>query len=427
MGQRFIAQSRYWRKDLVCRSACPKGGVQNLLFGPNGLIIHLQMTAITATTTDFKTMEDLLSADGIEIKVPKVGDVLEGTILSAGKNEVVIDIEGYGLGVVRGRELYDESVRLSTIKVGDKVFASVQEPENKDGNIEMSFRQAGQERVWSTLTDRMKTKEIIKTKILEANKGGLMVEVNGVIGFLPVSQLASEHYPRVEDGDKNKILEVLKSYVGSTFDVQIITADAHEEKLIVSEKAVNEDEMRGRISKLPIGTVVEGEVSGIVDFGIFLKFGTGLEGLVHISELAWSRIEHPKDLFKVGQKVKAQIISIERDRISLSIKRLQEDPWVESIKKFQVGQIVKGKINKIMSYGAFVELEPNIYGLVHSVELSTDEVKDPADVVKIGDEKEFKIISIEPQEHRLGLSLRALTAPPAAAPVTAEPQAEPAK
>ncbi len=384
------------------------------------------MTVNTATTTDFKTMQDLLAAEGIEIKVPKVGDVLEGTILSAGKNEVVIDIEGYGLGVVRGRELYDESVRLSTIKVGDKVFASVLEPENKDGNIEMSFRQAGQERVWQTLSDRMKTKEIIKTKILEANKGGLMVEVNGVIGFLPVSQLSSEHYPRVEDGDKNKILEVLKSYVGGTFDVQIITADAHEEKLIVSEKAVNEDEMRGRISKLTIGTIVEGEVSGIVDFGIFLKFGSGLEGLVHISELAWSRIDHPKDLFKVGQMVKAQVISIERDRISLSIKRLQEDPWAESIKKYQVGQVVKGKVSKIMAFGAFVELEPNIYGLVHSVELSSEEVKDPSEVVKVGDEKEFKIISIEPQEHRLGLSLRALNAP-APAPTEAPKEPEAAK
>ncbi len=377
-------------------------------------------------------MQELLAADGIEIKVPKTGDVLEGTVMSAGKNEVVIDIEGYGLGVVRGRELYDESIRLGTLKVGDKVFASVIEPENKEGNIEMSFRQAGQERVWQTLTDRMRAKEVIQSKILEANKGGLMVEINSVIGFLPVSQLSSEHYPRVEEGDKTKILEVLKSYVGQIFNVLIITADSNDEKLIVSEKAVNEDMLRTKISKLGLGQVVEGEVSGIVDFGIFLKFGDGLEGLVHISELAWSRIDHPKDLFKVGSKVKAQVISIERDRISLSIKRLQEDPWAEAIKKYQVGQVTKGKITKIMPFGAFVELDPNIYGLVHSVELSSDEVKDPSDVVKVNDELEFKIISIEPQEHRLGLSLRALTAPAAAvaeAPKEApkETPAEPVK
>lgn len=356
-----------------------------------------------------QTMQELLNLEGVEIKVPKVGDVLEGKVLTVGKNEVYVDIEGIGLGVVRGRELFDESVRLATLKVGDLVAASVVEPENKEGNIELSFRAAGQERVWQTLSDRMKAKEVIKTKILEANKGGLMVEINGVMGFLPVSQLSSEHYPRVEEGDKTKILEVLKSYVGKIFDVQIITADAQDEKLIVSEKAVSEEELKSKISKLTIGSVVDGEVSGIVDFGIFLKFGEGLEGLVHISELAWTRIEHPKDLFKVGQIVKAAVISIERDRISLSIKRLQPDPWAETIKKYQVGQIVKGKVTKVMPYGAFVELDPEIYGLVHSVELSNEEVKDASEIIKVGDEKEFKIISIEPQEHRLGLSLRAVT------------------
>ena len=358
-------------------------------------------------------MQELLAQEGVDIKVAKAGDVLEGTVLSVGKNEVYLDIEGVGLGVVRGRELYDESVRLGQMKAGDKVFASVVEAENKDGNIELSFRAAGQERVWSTLTDRLKSREVIKTKILEANKGGLMVEVNGVVGFLPVSQLSTEHYPRVEEGDKNKILEILRSYVGKVFDVQVITADAQEEKLIVSEKAVGEGHLREKMAKLHINDVVTGEVSGIVDFGIFLKFGEGLEGLVHISELAWTRIEHPKDLYKVGQKVEAQIISIERDRISLSIKRLLPDPWLESIKKYQVGQVVKGKITKVMPFGAFVELDPEIYGLVHSVELSSEEVKDPSELVKPGDEKEFKIISIEPQEHRLGLSLRAVSAPAA--------------
>ncbi|HTL39209.1 MAG TPA: S1 RNA-binding domain-containing protein [Methylomirabilota bacterium] len=369
-------------------------------------------------TTDVKTMQELLAQEGVDIKVPKVGDVLEATVLSVGKNEVYVDIEGIGLGVVRGRELFDDAVRVSTLKVGDKVMAQVLEPENKDGNLELSFRAAGQERVWQTLADRMKAREVIKSKIMEANKGGLMVEVNGVMGFLPVSQLSSEHYPRVEEGDKTKILEVLKSYVGKIFDVQIITADPQDEKLIVSEKAVGEEAMRAKIGQLPIGTVVEGEVSGIVDFGIFLKFGTGLEGLVHISELSWNRIEHPKDLYKVGQKVQAQVISIDRDRISLSIKRLQPDPWLESIKKYQVGQIVKGKVTKLMSFGAFVELDPEIYGLVHSVELSSEEVKDPSEVVKVGDEKEFKIISIEPQEHRLGLSLRAVTSPAQTPPPT---------
>jgi small subunit ribosomal protein S1 len=175
---------------------------------------------------------------------------------------------------------------------------------------------------------------------------------------------------------------------------------------------VGEEALRGKISKLKIGDVVEGTVSGIVDFGIFIKFGDGLEGLVHISELAWNRIEHPKDLYKVGQKLQAQVISIDRDRISLSVKRLQADPWLESIKKYEVGQIVKGKVTKVMQFGAFVELDPDIYGLVHSVEFSNEEGKDPSEVVTSAMRKKFKIISIEPQEHSLGLSLRALTAKP---------------
>ncbi|MDP2720466.1 MAG: S1 RNA-binding domain-containing protein [bacterium] len=368
-------------------------------------------TVATVASSHATTMQELLAQE-VEIKVPKTGEVLEGNVFSVGKNEVYIDIAGLGLGVVRGRELYDDAVSLGSLKEGDQVFASVLEPENKEGNIELSFRQAGQERVWQTLTDRLRNKETIKTKIVEANKGGLMVELNSVTGFLPVSQLSAEHYPRVEEGDKNRILEVLKSYVGQTFDVQIITADPEDEKLIVSEKAVNEDEMRTKIDKLKLNDIVEGEVTGIVDFGIFIKFGDGLEGLVHISELAWSRIDHPKDLFKVGQKIKAQIISIEKGRISLSIKRLEKDPWLESIKKYEVGQTVKGKITKIMPFGAFVELDPEIYGLVHSVELFHEEEAGPSSLVNVGDEKEFKIISIEPQEHRLGLSLRALSVPP---------------
>lgn len=359
---------------------------------------------------NFQTMQELLASKEGEIKIPSVGSVIESTILSVGKNEVYLDLEGIGIGVVRGRELYDDSVKLATLKIGQKVFASIVEPENKDGYIEMSFRQAGQERVWQTLIDRMKSREIISTKILEANKGGLMVEVNGVIGFLPVSQLSMDHYPRVEEGDKNKILEILKSYMGTNFNVQIITVDPNEEKLIVSEKAVNESNLKTKLSHLAINQVVDGEVTGIVDFGIFVKFGEGLEGLVHISELTWSRIDHPKDHFKVGQRVKAQIISIDNDRVSLSVKRLQEDPWQESIKKYQVGQIIHGKVTRIMPFGAFVELEPNVFGLVHSVELSSEEVKDPSSVVAVGEDKDFKIISIDPQEHRLGLSLRALQA-----------------
>lgn len=358
-----------------------------------------------------ETMQDLLSS-GIEIKVLKSGDMVEGTLISAGKNEVYVDLEGYGIGVVRGRELYDDQASISSLKPGDKILVSVVESENKEGLVELSMRQAGQSRVWQALKEKMESKEIVRTKILDANKGGLMIELNGVTGFLPVSQLSIEHYPRVEDGDKSKILSILRSYISQLFDVQVITADPDEEKLIVSEKAVMEKEMEGRLSKLKIGDIVEGTVTGVVDFGAFVKFGE-LEGLVHISELAWQRIENPKDIIKVGDVVRCKVISIDKGRVSLSIKQLAQDPWLEAVKQYQIGQVVKGKVSKIMPFGVFVELTKDIQGLAHVMELSHETVKNPESILKIGEEKEFKIISIEPGEHRLGLSLKALTEAPA--------------
>ncbi len=357
-----------------------------------------------------QSMNDLLES-GAEIRVLKAGDMVEGTIISVTKNEVYIDLAGYGVGVVRGRELYDDQATLNSLKAGDKITASVVETENREGNVELSLRVAGQERVWSKLREYMESKDIVSTKILAANKGGLMIELNNVTGFLPVSQLSLEHYPRVEDGDKNKILSILNSYVGTNFNVQVITADMNEEKLIVSEKAVHEEEMHSKMSELKMGDVITGQITGVVDFGVFVKFGE-LEGLVHISELAWQRIENPKDLFKVGDTVKAKIIAIEKGRVSLSIKQLQNDPWLDAVKKYQIGQTVKGSISKIMPFGVFVELDKDIQGLAHLVELSHDVVKQAEDVVKMGQEYEFKVISIEPAEHRLGLSIKQLTEAP---------------
>lgn len=367
-------------------------------------------------------MNDLLEGNAQALGILKEGEVINGLILSVGKNEVYVDVQGVGIGVVRGRELYDDEQILSSLKVGDEVFASVVEIENKEGNIELSFRKAGQERVWQTLREKMESREIIRTKILEANKGGLMVRINNVVGFLPVSQLAPAHYPRVEDGDKNKILSVLRGYVGQDFDTRIITAEQEGEKLIVSERAVIEGELIQKISKLSIGDVVEGEVTGVVDFGAFVKFGNDLEGLVHISELAWQRIEDPKDIVKVGQKVKAQIIAIDNDRISLSLKRLQKDPWEDAVKKYKIGQLISGKVLKLAPFGAFVELDSDIHGLAHLGELADNPITDPNQVLKEGEEREFRIISIEPQEHRLGLSLRSQKAEalPPAAPVSEE-------
>lgn len=385
--------------------------------------VNTAQTSINeAVASKADSMTGLLES-GAEIRVLKVGDIVEGTLLSVGKNEVYVDLVGYGVGVVRGRELYDDQATLASLKVGDTIFASVVESENKDGNIELSLRQAGHERVWQTLKTKMEDREIVSTKILGANKGGLMIEINGVLGFLPVSQLNLEHYPRVEDGDKTKILSALQSYVGQSFAVQIITADPEEEKLIVSEKAVSEKKTEEHLQKLKMGDVVVGMVTGVVDFGIFVKFGE-LEGLAHISELAWQRVENPKDLFRVGQEVQAKIIAIDKGRVSLSVKQLQPDPWLEAVKQYKIGQVVEGKVTKIMPFGVFVELSPEIQGLAHLAELSHEAIKDPENILKVGEVKSFKIISIEPADHRLGLSLKALEEKPAKAAAKTEEKEE---
>jgi len=342
-----------------------------------------------------KSMIDLVGTKAQEIKMLASGDVVEGKILSKGRNEVYIDMPGY-------------------------VYASVVDVENRDGNVELSFRQAGHERIWSALAELVDKGASVETKILEANKGGLMVSINNVTGFLPVSQLAPEHYPRVEEGDKGKILSALQQYVGTTMNVRVITADPDEEKLIVSERAAIEDRLREKFGLLEVGSEVEGTVTGIVDFGVFVKFGEELEGLVHISELAWQRIDNPRNHFKVGDKVKAKIISLDKARISLSVKRLQPDPWQDAIKKYAVGQIVSGTVTKLMPFGAFVELDDQIHGLAHVGEFSPQDAE-AKEKLEEGKKYEFKIITIEPEEHRLGLSRKALSQPEAA---TEEPKNE---
>lgn len=339
------------------------------------------------------------------LNIPKVTDVVKGTVISASKNEVKIDVPGYNVGVVRGRELFEESSEYGKLKPGDEVEATVIELENENGELELSFRYAGHQKAWENLNKLVENKEITSVKVLDANKGGLIVKLHSVIGFLPVSQLSPENYPRVSGGDKSKILEKLKSFVGQSIEVRIIDADERNEKLIVSEKAVWEEQQKDLIDKYKIGDTVEGTVTAVADFGVFVKFDN-LEGLVHISEIAWQRIDHPKDIVRVGQDVKAEIIAIEGSKIFLSMRKLQTDPWAEVAKKYKIGQKVTGKVLKINPFGLFVELDNDIHGLAHISELSDKPIENMSEIAKIGEDKEFTIISIEPNQHRLGLSLK---------------------
>jgi len=340
--------------------------------------------------------------------LPKVGDIIEGTIIALSKSEVHVDIDGIMTGVVRGKELIDESGETASLKVGDKARATVLEMENENGQMELSFRLAGHEKAWGELDTMLASKEPIAVTIIAANKGGLMVKVGRVDGFLPVSQLTPEHYPRVDGGDKSRILELLNKFIGTQLTVKLLDIDEAAGKLIVSEKAAWEEQRSEALRAYQAGQMIEGKVTGVVDFGIFIGFGDGLEGLVHISELAWQRIDNPKGVFTVGQPIKAMIIGIDGAKISLSLKRLEDDPWQQATEKYHIGDVVKGKVARLNTFGAFVELDDIIHGLCHISELSHKRVKDAGEVVRPGDTKEFKIISFDPAQHRMGLSLKAL-------------------
>lgn len=355
-------------------------------------------------------MEELLLKHEELGHVPITGEVLTGTILEKTSNALYVDIGRFGVGVIYGKELFDDIDTFKKSKNGDTVQATIQSLDNDEGYIELSLRTATRERSWEELRRKLDDDVAFESEIIDANKGGLIVRVNGVTGFLPVSQLAPDHYPRVEGGDKSKIQEKLQSYVGQMFKIKAITIDQENEKLIVSEKAAVSDEISTTLDSLGEGKTVEGVVSGIVDFGAFVKFeakGQELEGLVHISEIAWQRIDNPADILSVGEKVTAKVIGIDNSlRISLSIKQLQDDPWLKAAQKYNVQETVKGKILKVTPFGGFVQLDKDIHGLVHVSELPLDMQADPTAHLKIGDTMEFKIISLEPKEHRLGLSLK---------------------
>lgn len=359
------------------------------------------------------SMEKLVNQSFVAF--PKVGDVVEGKIIEITSSAIYLDIPPFGTGIVMGREMKD-GMSSGKLSIGEKVMATITDLENEEDLIELSIREASHEKAWEDIERKMTAAEKVKTKVVNANKGGLLIEVNGISGFLPVSQLSSKNYPRVEDGDKNKILSLLKKLINQELEVRILDANKEEEKLIVSEKAAQKEKDRAALSNLKVGDVVTGEVSGVVDFGAFVKFlppgkkageiseEEKLEGLVHISELAWQLIENPRNLIKVGNKVKAQIIGIDEDKISLSIRALEKDPW--SLIEYKVGDVVKGRVHKINHFGAFVYLNKDIHGLAHISEMAEAYPGKTLDeIIKVGEEYKWKILSIEPKDHRMGLLL----------------------
>ena len=346
-------------------------------------------------------METLLKNAGLN-GVPKSGELMEGAMIEKKGARLFIDLGLFGTGIVFGREYFAAHDIIKNLNPGDAVSGKVVEPDNDDGYIELSLKEAGEERRWVDLRKFMQEGEVLDLVVLEANRGGLILDAKGVKGFLPASHLSGQHYPRVDGGDKEKIYVELQKLVGETLKVKILDLDPKEEKLIFTEKGQTSGELASAFSKYKIGDVVEGEVTSVVDFGAFVKFDeAGLEGLIHISEIDWTLIEDPRDTLNAGDKVKAKVIDIRGDKISLSLKQLKEDPWTKAQEKYHKGDVVKTKITKFNPFGAFAQLDRDIHGLVHISEFGTEAKM--RESLKLGEEYQFKILMIDPKEHRLSL------------------------
>lgn len=358
-----------------------------------------------AKTAKTVTMDDLLADAPVNELVS--GEVIEGRILNVKKHEIWVDLGERGVGLVVRREIGHGQQDL---KEGDEVSASVIEPELEGGYALLSLRKAAKEKGWDELVELKDQGEIVRVKAYDANRGGLLIELEGIRGFLPVSQLSAEHYPRVSGADKDEILQKLNNLVKQTLKVRILDVDKKENKLIFSEKEAVKEDMQERLKELKEGDTVKGTITGIVDFGAFVNVG-GIEGLIHISEISWDRVENPKDYLKVGQEVEAQVIAIDKDRLSLSLKQLEEDPWVKEVDKYKVGDSVDGKVTRITPFGAFIQISSAVEALVHVSELSNgakegDEAADPEKVFKLGETKQFTIIDIDKDARKISLSLK---------------------
>jgi small subunit ribosomal protein S1 len=345
------------------------------------------------------TMDELLA--GSEMTALNSGAVIEGIVSSVKKNEVWIDLGPKGVGVVMRREIGHGQ----TLEVGQTVTVSVIDPELEEGHALLSMKRAVKDRGWDELQRVFDANETIEISPYDANRGGLLVELEGIRGFLPVSQLAAGHYPRVSGADKDEILQKLNALTGKPIRVRILDVSRKDNKLIFSEKEAVRDDMQARFAELKVGDEVEGVVTGVIDFGAFVNVD-GIEGLIHISEISWERVDNPRNYLKVGETVKAKIISIDKDRLSLSLKQMSEDPWLQEVKAFSKGDIVEGKITRITPFGAFVQISPSVEALVHVSEMSDDEGVDPEQLFQLNEKKQFKVLDIDTEGRKIALSLK---------------------
>jgi small subunit ribosomal protein S1 len=358
---------------------------------------------------------------------PRPGEIIEGAVIEKKHGALFVDLGIKGIGIVYGREYKAAEDIIKNLAPDDTVHAKIVELDNEDGYVELSLKEAGEEKRWVILKNMRDTEEAMELVVREANRGGLILELEGVKGFLPASQLSIKNYPRVEGGDKERIFQELQKLVGRPLRVKVIDLDPREQKLIFSEKGIASDATRAALAKYKTGDVIEGEVTGVVDFGAFVRFDENLEGLIHISEIDWTLIEDPRSVLKPGDPVKAKIIDIQGDKIALSLKALKDDPWVKIAEQYHKGDTVLGKITRFAPFGAFAEIEPHthpvagqlpeaadatplaepasnrIQGLVHISEFGNQARMQ--NELKIGETYDLKIILLDPKEHRMSLGM----------------------
>jgi len=368
---------------------------------------------MVAKKDDLALFEELFKKSP-EIKYPKIGEVISGTIDKIEKKNILVNVNNQFSGLVVSKEL-GNTVDLDALEPGQAIDVMVLGDSVEKGLLILSLKRANQIKSLSNLGKYFESGDVITVKPTEANKWGLLVDIDGLKGFIPVSQLTPLHYPRVEGADPVKILEHLEGLIGTPFKVKVINVDEAGKKIIFSEKAAIENSRSKALETLKEGDIIEGVVSGILTYGLFVTFD-GLEGLVHVSEIDWGHVNNPNKFAKVGQKVKVKVIGLDSDKISLSIKRLQENPWDVLAREYKLGDIITAPISRISQFGAFMELAGGIQGLIHLSEISHGVVKDIRDHVKVGQEVTAKIINFDPKKKRIGLSLKALQEAPKDAP-----------
>ncbi|MDP3901408.1 MAG: S1 RNA-binding domain-containing protein [bacterium] len=336
----------------------------------------------------------------------KIGDLISGTVIQKAAKSVYFDLGSFGTGIVYGAEFSAANDIIKTLKTSDRASVKIVDLDNDQGFIELSLAAAGQQKAWQDIKELKDGAASIKVKIEAANSGGLIAQVNDLQAFIPVSQLSTDHYPRVDDGDRSKILEELKKLVGEELEVKVIDVNPRAKKLILSEKEVASDNIKELVNKYKTGDIVDGIISGVADFGAFMRFADNpdIEGLIHISELEHKLIENPKEVVKVDDAVKAKIIEIKDGRVWLSLKALKSDPWETVEEKYKTGEEIIGKINRFNPFGAFVSLDPDIQGLIHVSEFgSVEEMKNQ---IAEGNFYKFTIEAVKPQEKRIILKLK---------------------